>query len=156
VNVARLHDRLRLIAPATLWVQATLNSALAIAQDLRIASRNDLSLWVALVLSPPSNQGFKGISSLCIVPFDSNHASLRPSNRFCEAIVIRGPTNTLGRMRRGYGCCLSPSRLPRREEGTRTLGRHRPNLQQRKRGRLGGIAKKQSCSCCFPAPRTYC
>ena len=38
VNIAGLHDRLRLIAPATLWVQATLNSALAIAQDLRIAS----------------------------------------------------------------------------------------------------------------------
>jgi hypothetical protein len=32
---------------------------------------------VALVLSPPSNQGFKGISSLLHRAFDSNHASLR-------------------------------------------------------------------------------
>ena len=38
VNIAGLHDRLRLIAPATLGVQATLNSALAITQDLRISS----------------------------------------------------------------------------------------------------------------------
>ena len=38
VNIAGLHDRLGLIAPATLGVQATLNSALAITQDLRIAS----------------------------------------------------------------------------------------------------------------------
>jgi len=32
-----------------------------------------------LVSSPPSNQGFKGISSLLLRPFDSNHASLRAS-----------------------------------------------------------------------------
>ena len=38
MDIAGLHDRLGLIAPATLGVQATLNSALAIAQDLRIAS----------------------------------------------------------------------------------------------------------------------
>jgi hypothetical protein len=38
MNIAGLHDRLGLIAPATLRVQTTLNSQLAIAQDLRIAS----------------------------------------------------------------------------------------------------------------------
>jgi hypothetical protein len=38
MNIAGPHDRLRLIAPATLGVQTTLNSALAITQDLRIAS----------------------------------------------------------------------------------------------------------------------
>ena len=32
---------------------------------------------MALVYSPPSNQGFKGISSLLRRPYDSNHASLR-------------------------------------------------------------------------------
>jgi hypothetical protein len=37
VNIAGPHDRLGLIAPATPGVQATLNSALAITQDLRIA-----------------------------------------------------------------------------------------------------------------------
>ena len=37
VNIAGLHDRLRLIAPPALGVQATLNSTLAITQDLRIA-----------------------------------------------------------------------------------------------------------------------
>ena len=37
MNIASLHDRLRLIAPTTLGVQTALNSALAITQDLRIA-----------------------------------------------------------------------------------------------------------------------
>ena len=47
MNIAGLHDRLGLIAPTALGVQATLNSTLAITQDLRIAffTRNDLSLW---------------------------------------------------------------------------------------------------------------
>ena len=44
VNIAGLHDRLDLIAPTALGVQATLNSALAITQDLQILlfTRNDL------------------------------------------------------------------------------------------------------------------
>jgi hypothetical protein len=37
MNIAGLHDRLGLIAPTALGVQATLNSTLAIAQDLKIA-----------------------------------------------------------------------------------------------------------------------
>jgi hypothetical protein len=37
MNIADPHDRLRLMAPPTLGVQTTLNSALAIAQDLSIA-----------------------------------------------------------------------------------------------------------------------
>ena len=37
VNIASPHDRLGLIAPASLGVQPALNSALAIAQDLGIA-----------------------------------------------------------------------------------------------------------------------
>ncbi|MET0252597.1 MAG: hypothetical protein ABW214_00995 [Terrimicrobiaceae bacterium] len=44
MNVAGLHDRLGLIAPATLRVQTTLNSALAITQDLTIASLH--SKWL--------------------------------------------------------------------------------------------------------------
>jgi hypothetical protein len=38
MNIAGLHDGLGLIAPTALGVQATLNSALAITQDLSIAS----------------------------------------------------------------------------------------------------------------------
>ena len=38
MNIAGLHHRLPLIAPTALGLQATLNSALAITQDLRIAS----------------------------------------------------------------------------------------------------------------------
>jgi hypothetical protein len=38
VNIASPHHRLRLIAPGALRIQPALNSALAIAQDLRITS----------------------------------------------------------------------------------------------------------------------
>jgi hypothetical protein len=78
VNIAGLHDRLGLIAPTTLWVQTALNSVLAIAQDLTIASLHSKYpfSWMVLVSSPPSNQAFKGISSLLLSSFDSTHASL--------------------------------------------------------------------------------
>jgi hypothetical protein len=81
VNIAGLHDRLGLIAPTTLWVQTALNSVLAIAQDLTIASLHSKYpfSWMVLVSSPPSNQAFKGISSLLLSSFDSTHASLGPS-----------------------------------------------------------------------------
>ena len=51
INIAGPHNRLSLIAPAVPRVHATLNSALAITQDLRIASLHSkyLSPWVALV-----------------------------------------------------------------------------------------------------------
>ena len=78
MNIAAPHDRLRLMAPTTLGVQTTLNSALAVAQDLSIASLH--SKWpfsrMVLVSSPPSNQAFKAISSLLLSHPDSHHASL--------------------------------------------------------------------------------
>ena len=70
VNIAGLHDRLGLIAPTALGVQATLNSALAITQDLRIASLH--SKWPFSLggfgLVTATNQGFRAFRVFCAVP----------------------------------------------------------------------------------------
>src|SRR5258708_7524036 len=65
MDVARRHDRLRLIAPDSLGIQAALNSLLAVAQDFGIGSHHSKCCFFlgGLVLSPPSNQGLTGISS---------------------------------------------------------------------------------------------
>ncbi|MGA7882877.1 MAG: hypothetical protein WCD63_18610 [Terrimicrobiaceae bacterium] len=56
MNIAGLHHRLGLIAPSALGVQTTLNSALALAQDLSIASLH--SKW------PFSRDGFGFVTAI--------------------------------------------------------------------------------------------
>ena len=74
-----IDDWLRLIAPTALAVQATSNSALAITQDLRIASVHSKwpFSWEGFGLVTTIKPWIKAISSLLPRAFDSNYASLR-------------------------------------------------------------------------------
>jgi hypothetical protein len=71
MDVAGRHDRLRLIAPASLGIQPSLNSPLAVAQYLGVVSFHSkccfLLGWLGLVtaIKPRIHQHFELLSPSC-------------------------------------------------------------------------------------------